>query len=60
MTDTSAEFLPARERRSRRILWLLRALAGDPMAVAATIWLLIVVLAIFTDPCRSWATTAFH
>ncbi|WP_105435616.1 ABC transporter permease [Neorhizobium tomejilense] len=49
MTDTSAELLPARERRSRRILWLLRALAGDPMAVAATIWLLIVVLAIFTD-----------
>lgn len=49
MTDTSSEFLPTSERRSRRILWLLRALAGDPMAVAATIWLLIVVLAIFTD-----------
>ncbi|CDZ28693.1 ABC transporter permease [Neorhizobium galegae] len=49
MTDTSAEFLPTRERRSRRILWLLRALAGDPMAVAAAIWLLIVVLAILTD-----------
>ncbi|MBB4226989.1 ABC transporter permease [Rhizobium mongolense] len=49
MTDTSAEFLPTRKRRSRRILWLLRALAGDPMAVAAAIWLLIVVLAILTD-----------
>lgn len=49
MTDTSAEFLPARERRGRRILWLMRALSGDPMAVAATIWLLIVVLAIAAD-----------
>lgn len=49
MTDTSAEFLPARERRGRRILWLMRALSGDPMAVAATIWLLIVVLAITAD-----------
>ncbi|EJT06364.1 ABC transporter permease [Rhizobium sp. CCGE 510] len=49
MTDASVELLPARERRSRRILWLARALAGDPMAVAATIWLLIVVLAILAD-----------
>ncbi|WP_082929018.1 ABC transporter permease [Rhizobium aegyptiacum] len=49
MTDTSAEFLPVRERRGRRIAWLLRALAGDPMAVVASIWLLIVVLAIAAD-----------
>ncbi|MBY5813181.1 ABC transporter permease [Rhizobium leguminosarum] len=49
MTSTSADVLPARERRSRRILWFMRALAGDPMAVAATIWLLIVVLAILAD-----------
>ena len=31
MTDTSAEFLPARERRGGRIGWLMRALTGDPM-----------------------------
>ncbi|SCB58128.1 peptide/nickel transport system permease protein [Rhizobium aethiopicum] len=49
MTDTSAEFLPVRERRGRRIAWLMRALAGDPMAVVASIWLLIVVLAIAAD-----------
>ncbi|MGO8112681.1 hypothetical protein AB9E26_35745, partial [Rhizobium leguminosarum] len=42
MTSTSADVLPARERRSRRILWFMRAHAGDPMAVAATILLLIV------------------
>jgi len=49
MSETSAEFLPARERRSSRILWLVRALAGDPMAVVAAIWLLIVLLAILAD-----------
>ncbi|OWO94418.1 ABC transporter permease [Rhizobium esperanzae] len=49
MSDTSAEFLPAPERRGRRIAWLMRALTGDPMAVGATVWLLIVVLAIAAD-----------
>lgn len=48
MTGTSAEFLPARERRPR-LLWLMRALAGDPMAVAAAVWILIVILAILAD-----------
>jgi peptide/nickel transport system permease protein len=48
MTGMTTEFTPARERR-RRIQWLSRALAGDPMAVAAAIWLLIVILTIAAD-----------
>jgi peptide/nickel transport system permease protein len=49
MTDTSTELLPARERGGHRLRWIMRALAGDPMAVAATIWLVIVVLAMLAD-----------
>ena len=49
MTDTSTELLPARERSGHRLRWIMRALAGDPMAVAATIWLVIVVLAMLAD-----------
>jgi len=49
MTNASAELLPTRVRRGHRLIWLMRALSGDPMAVAAMIWLCIVVLAIMAD-----------
>ena len=49
MTDTSTELLPARERGGHRLRWIMRAVAGDPMAVAATIWLVIVALAMLAD-----------
>jgi len=49
MTNIATENLPVRKHRGHKIAWVLQALRGDAMALAATIWLLIVVLAIFAD-----------
>ncbi|CAN7635972.1 ABC transporter permease [Rhizobium sp. LjRoot98] len=49
MTEALSELLDERKAASGRFAWFLRALRGDPMAVAATIWLMIVVLAILAD-----------
>jgi peptide/nickel transport system permease protein len=49
MTDVTTESPPARVSSGGQLTWLIRALRGDPMAVAAVVWLLIVVAAMLAD-----------